>query len=196
MKNSTTYSVPNTSLVSNYIAKWNADPILVGNNKALDKLFAQVYPTNTAVEEVLVKVITLNCLFSTRVLDKDIQTVTACIVGIANMDARLKAGDISLVKELCRAFGQSKLKEYQSFASKYCAFHNPDAFPPYDRFVRFVLQQYCRQKVLKNIKITSLDDYNVYVYAIDQLKKQYGLNPNYRELDHWLWLMGKGVTLP
>ena len=190
------FSTPTKKLAYEYIAKWKKDLILVRNNEALDKLFKKIYPNNTDIKEVLTKVLPLNSLFSARVRDKDIQKVAETIASFPNIDTRLKKGDLTLVNDLCNAFEKAGLLRYQSFASKYCAFHNPQAFPPYDHFVRNVLQQYCRQGVLKSIRITALDDYDVYVSALQQIKTNYEISCDFRELDHWLWLMGKGVQLP
>ncbi|WP_104743430.1 hypothetical protein [Helicobacter cinaedi] len=101
-----------------------------------------------------------------------------------------------------------------SFATKYCFHHNQNAFRIYDSFVREVLVFFNNGKSdksnakfnipsklvgtnfygkkLTNKELKDYDTYNTFLQAIDEFAKHYGLeNENTRDLDHFLWILGK-----
>lgn len=108
----------------------------------------------------------------------------------------------------------SKKKVFYSFATKYCFHHNQNAFRIYDSFVREVLVFFNNGKSdtsnakfnipselvgtnfygkkLTNKELKDYDTYNTFLQAIDEFAKHYGLeNENTRDLDHFLWILGK-----
>lgn len=107
-----------------------------------------------------------------------------------------------------------KKKVFYSFATKYCFHHNQNAFRIYDSFVREVLVFFNNGKSdtsnakfnipsklvgtnfygkkLTNKELKDYDTYNTFLQAIDEFAKHYGLeNENTRDLDHFLWILGK-----
>ena len=102
-----------------------------------------------------------------------------------------------------------------SFATKYCFHHNQNAFRIYDSFVREVLVFFNNGKSdtsnakfadmpselvgtnfygkkLTNKELKDYDTYNTFLQAIDEFAKHYGLeNENTRDLDYFLWILGK-----
>lgn len=108
-------------------------------------------------------------------------------------------------------------KKFYSFATKYCFHHNQDAFVIYDRFVSEVLMFFNQgSKSKKNLMIDRLKkideilkiantnffgknlnskafkSYDVFLDAMEQFAKYYGLEKiKPRELDHFLWVLGK-----
>ncbi len=61
---------------------------------ALNKLFYRTYPRNDDLDEVLVKVATLNDFYSTNIYN--IFVVAKHILGIANIDKRLANGEMKV----------------------------------------------------------------------------------------------------
>ncbi|STP13484.1 hypothetical protein [Helicobacter cinaedi] len=107
-----------------------------------------------------------------------------------------------------------KKKVFYSFATKYCFHHNQNAFRIYDSFVREVLVFFNNGKSdtsnkfadipselvgtnfygkkLIDTKLRKLENYDTFLKAIDRFAKFYGLkNENTRDLDHFLWILGK-----
>ncbi len=98
-----------------------------------------------------------------------------------------------------------------SFATKYCCNHNPDKFPIYDSFVAKVLAYYQKkenflddqglieawQEASRKPGVMSKaealkDSYEGLFYpVITKFRDTYCKGYSYRDLDHFLWLMGK-----
>lgn len=103
---------------------------------ALQKLL-QVFPGNTVTDEILLKVITLNQIYSTSIFA--VQTV-AKMIQKANIDAALNAGDPGVVHRIARlnfTSADGKVVDWSiySFATKYCALHQPRHYPIYDGLI-------------------------------------------------------------
>ena len=128
-------STPSKEECSKYLEKEIAEHYTVGA-KTVTQIF-KLYPTNTVLEEVLVKVLVLNDLYSTNILGT--YAVTKHIIGL-HIDERLKNGDASLVTDIAHIELNGKEKHFYSFATKYCAMHQPKLFPIYDRFVGEMLR--------------------------------------------------------
>jgi hypothetical protein len=91
---------------------------------ALGELLAQ-FPRNTDTSHVLLKVLVLNKLYSTRIRDIDVDPL-ARHIGSLGVDRRLSEGSVQAVDLIADC---PTLKRYYSFATKFCSWHNPDAYP-------------------------------------------------------------------
>lgn len=151
-------------------------------DNALQKLFTQLCPENTILEDVLIKCTTLNRLYSTNIFN--IRAVAEHI-HLLNIDERLHHGDLSLVESIAQA---TPKRRFYSFATKYCAMHQPGLYSIYDSNVHHVLRHYLR----KEYSDQSLKNYETYCQALRDFKLKYHLE----ELDAWrldkyLWRLGK-----
>src|SRR5580704_14109227 len=99
------------------------------------------FPKNSDMRHVLLKVLVLNKLYGTMIPDIKVETVAKHIVGL-DIDARISDGDLKVVADITAC---PDLKEYLSFASKFCSWHNPTAYPIYDGNVRACLWSYQKQ---------------------------------------------------
>ncbi len=91
---------------------------------------------------MLLKVVALNRLYSARVLDVDVETLARHIAGLG-IDALLAEGSSRAVDLIAHS---GKLRRgCFSFATKYCSWHNPDAYPIYDARVDECLWSYKKQ---------------------------------------------------
>ena len=157
--------------------------------KALDKLFHTLCPKNNDLSDILIKCSVLNKFYSTNVyyineLAKHIKEV--------NMDARLMNGDITLVNEIAKVPGRPR---YYSFATKYCSHHFPKIFPIYDNNVELVLKYFREKDDFASFKNEDLKDYLKFVEIVNAFRIKYELTQfNYKELDIYLWLLGKKAT--
>ena len=161
------------------------------------------YPDHKNKAAVEVKVKLLNLLYSTYILATN--RMTDHIYEMKKIDSRLKSGDKTLVKEIATLTIDGKSYDFYSFATKYCAYHNPEAFPIYDNIVANVLTQlfvddnlppytYTTKKNVANGYSKSafqvnLRDYDFYVQVYNTFMKEYGLwgKLTYREVDAYLW---------
>jgi len=161
------------------------------------------YPDHKSRAAVEVKVKLLNLLYSTYILATN--RMTDHIFDIKNIDALLKKGEHSLVKQIASINIDNKNYDFYSFATKYCAYHNPDAFPIYDNIVASVftklfedgnLEPYIctRKKGVENgysrtAFAAKLRDYDFYIAVYNRFMELYGLKGKltYRQVDAYLW---------
>jgi hypothetical protein len=120
----------------------------------------------------------------------DTSAVARHIVGL-RIDRRLHKHDLDLVNDMADIPGARRA---YSFASKYCALHQPAAYPIYDSFVDRLLWAYQRQDKFSTFRRKDLKDYPSFVAVLDDFRAWYGLHGiGLRRLDKFLWLYGKEV---
>ncbi len=176
--------------MTKYLSEWETLENYTLQEKALNKLFLETYNTNTAIEDILVKVAALNDFYSTNIFS--IYPVAKHIASM-NIDIRLKEGDLSLVNEIAKVESiEGKEHNFYSFATKYCSHHQPDKYAIYDSYVEKVLKYFRGTDGFHDFKDTDLKDYNCFFETLQQFKKYYGLSKyTLKELDRYLWLLGK-----
>jgi hypothetical protein len=156
---------------------------------ALDSLF-RTYPSNTVDWQVLLKVVALNRLYWTNILDVHGMTSRMCGAG-AEIDAALAAGAPEIVDRIA-SFGNGR-KEW-SFATKYCSWHCPEAYPIWDSRVRGYLLKLRRQTrhVFLGTNPELWSKYEEFRRIITDLRDHYNLgNVSVKDLDKFLYRHGK-----
>lgn len=171
--------------------------------KILDMLCRQ-YPANTTLEEVYLKADTLNRYYSTTIFS--ILPMAQGIIHIPDIDQRLLNGDPTLVKDNIQPNNDIATiipgHTNYSFATKYCACHNPAAYPIYDNIVADFFVAAIRSKHLAFPAIIGLsvsqirnrmkNDYAFYKAIYTAFMQQYNLTSlTYREVDWYIWTAGK-----
>lgn len=130
--------------VIKYLNKWDSLENYVLQEKSLDKLFINTYPNNIEIEDILIKVSSLNDFYSTNIFS--VFPVAKHILEL-NIDKRLKRKDTTLVNDISNVEINGKNKHFYSFATKYCSHHDPINYPIYDNYVDKVLN-YFRKKTV------------------------------------------------
>ena len=171
--------------------------------KILDMLCRQ-YPANTTLEEVYLKADTLNHYYSTNIFS--ILSMAKEIIHISNIDQRLQNGDPTLVKDNTKPNNDIATiipgHTNYSFATKYCACHNPAAYPIYDNIVADFFVAAIKSGHLTCLAITGLsisqirnrmrNDYVFYKNIYTAFMQQYNLTTlTFREVDWYIWAAGK-----
>ena len=176
--------------VDKYLNKWNRLENYVDQENALEKLFQGCCRNNTCIECVLLKVAALNTFYSTNVYST--YDMAKHILSISDIDTRLKNGDLALVDEIADLKLKRKPRRFYSFATKYCSFHNPNAYPIYDRHVDKVLHYFMEKDQFIGRTTCNLKDYGTFVSVIQAFQKFYNLqNYNFKQIDKYLWQLGK-----
>jgi hypothetical protein len=162
---------------------------------ALFKLFKQ-YPENTDLSEVLLKVVTLNFLYSTRIRVKSLYSPTVYDVAQhivdRKIDESLRLGDEGLVEKITNIGVADKIHYYYVFATKYCSFHRPESYPIFDSRVKEYLWQLRNKGGLRRFQQQVLWNYAEFKKIINELRDQYGLRDcPYKQIDAFLFLEGK-----
>lgn len=181
---------PTIDAVNNYLDLWDSLENYVLQEQSLDKLFFETYPNNTDIRDILVKASTLNDFYSTNIFS--IFPVAKHIHAL-NIDERLHAGDDSLVNEIALVdMGGGIIRNFYSFATKYCSHHFPVIYPIYDSYVEKVLIAYKKQDRFAMFTRNDLKDYPTFKAIIIKFSDYYGLNKfNLKDIDRYLWQLGK-----
>ena len=148
-----------------------------------------ICPENTDMSDILLKVAALNDFYSTNIFS--VYPVAKHILSL-NIDDRLKTGDVALVSDIQKVTINGVEKNFYSFATKYCSHHRPLDFPIYDSYVEKVLCYFRDRDKFASFKTPELKDYAKFKGTLIDFGSFYGLDRyNLKEIDKYMWLLGK-----
>lgn len=181
---------PSDIIINEYLKKWDSLETYVLQESSLKKLFSQTYPLNVEMDDVLIKVCSLNDFYNTNIFSPFI--VAKHIVSL-KIDDRLKNNDLELVNDIAKTkVNENKEINFYSFATKYCSHHKPKVYPIYDSFVEKLLMYFKREDKFYKFKKSDLRNYSDYRNILVEFQKFYGLEKyNLKEIDKYLWQAGK-----
>lgn len=180
---------PSNEQVDLYLSKWENLENYRLQEVALNRLFFELCPKNTDVIDILLKASTLNDFYSTNIFS--IYPVAKHIFAL-DIDARLKAGDVTLVRDIQYVKIGDTEKNFYSFASKYCSHHNPLDYPIYDSYVDVVLRYFRIRDAFSNFQDVDLKDYVKFKGILIDFSVFYGLDKyNLKQIDQYVWQLGK-----
>ena len=185
-----TITKPSESEIDKYLKKWDSLENYVLQESSLKKLFSVTYPYNINMDEVLIKVCSLNDFYSTNIFSPFI--IAKHIVSL-KIDERLKNEDLELVNDIAKVKvnGNKEIKFY-SFATKYCSHHKPTVYPIYDSFVEKLLMYFKKTDKFYKFKKEDLKNYPIYRNILIGFRTFYRLEKyNLKEIDKYLWQAGK-----
>jgi uncharacterized protein (UPF0335 family) len=143
------------------------------------------------VQEVRVKVELINSLYRTNVLAT--LKMAKHIVRLKRLDDQLKKGNAKVVDRIRKAKFGGKERSFLSFASKYAHFHNPDAFPIYDKYAFGAMRQLGKQRLSTPHQV---DSYETFFQSMKEFRQQAGLTAiSWKDLDKFLSLYGRKKRL-
>ena len=176
--------------VERYLLIWEQLENYKMQERALDKLFSHTYPHNNNIEDVLVKVATLNDFYSTNIFSG--YMVAKHILEL-DIDERLEAADDTLVNEIASIVTKDgRTKNFYSFATKYCSHHRPYDYAIYDSYVDRVLRYFRNVDRFSDFEDTDLKNYVKFRKTLTDFQEFYGLQKyNLKLLDRYLWQLGK-----
>jgi hypothetical protein len=182
--------MPTSALVAEECRQFDSDHWTKLCEESMRQLYQQ-FPENELVSHVLLKTMTLNTLYSTRVNYVDLVPLAEHITRL-RIDGLLKAGDLSAVRRIFRCEG---MRDYYSFATKYCSWHNPCAYPIYDRYVDEALWAYRKRGWVDAFKRQDLSYYDRFVGIVSAFRSRYGLDVvTFRNVDKFLWRTGERLV--
>ena len=183
--------VPNPSIeqVDIYLTKWDGLENYHLQEDALNKLFFELCPKNTDIIDILLKASTLNDFYSTNIFS--IYPVAKHIRSL-NIDTRLDAGDVTLVRDIQHVTISNKKRSFYSFATKYCSHHNPLDYPIYDSYVDEVLRYFRNRDNFSDFQNDELKDYVRFKDILIDFRGFYDLETyNLKQIDQYVWQLGK-----
>ena len=137
---------------------------------------------------VIAKVAVLNALYATRIMN--IYPVVNRILEL-DIDARLAAGDETVVDEIAWVRLGKKKRKLLSFASKYCHWHEPKRFQIFDSRVEAMLLAYRRRYGFAKFRNWELREYPSFSRIISEFRAFFGLKDfSRKEIDKFLWVEG------
>ncbi len=177
---------PSAELIDEYLELWDIEQKdnYVPKERCLEKLFYK-YPANVDIDEVLIKVSSLDDLYITKIKSSHIVPVAKHIVEL-NIDRRLPYRDLDLVNEIA---DNEATNEYYSFAAKYCRFHFPEDYPMYDSHVDGMLQFFMQDDdSFEWQKDNTLRYYPIFHAVLKKFIKRYKLGGfSLKQIDRYLW---------
>lgn len=180
---------PSNDQVELYLKKWYSLENYRLQEDALNKLFFELCPKNKDITDILLKASTLNSFYSTNIFSIYPVAKHICVLDI---DARLKAGDMNLVGDIQHVTIGDTLKNFYSFATKYCSHHNPFDYPIYDSYVDEVLRYFKKRDGFSDFQDGDLKDYAKFKSILIYFRSYYGLNKyNLKQIDQYVWQLGK-----
>lgn len=180
---------PDEKMVNAYLKEWGTLENYILQENSLNLLFHELCPNNSKIEEILLKVSTLNDFYSTNIFDT--YTVSKHILN-CKIDEELEKGNIGLVNKIALVAIAGKTLNFYSFASKYCSHHKPETYPIYDSYVEKMLMYFKKTDNFFQFKKDELKKYDKFLAVIQAFKRSYNLDTfSLRQIDIYLWLAGK-----
>jgi len=181
---------PSEDEIKKYLNLWDSLENYVLQESSLKKLFTETYPANNSMDDVLIKVCSLNDFYSTNIFSPF--TVAKHIVSLS-IDERLQNDDFHLVNDIASVqMNGNRIILFYSFATKYCSHHRPTTYPIYDSFVEKLLMYFKKYDKFYEFKKEELKNYVSYRNILLKFQNYYNLNYfNLKEIDKYLWQAGK-----
>jgi len=180
---------PSNEQVDYYLEKWIELESYRLQEDALNKLFFELCPKNKDITDILLKASTLNNFYSTNIFS--IYPVAKHIRSL-NIDTRLDAGDVTLVRDIQHVTISNKKRSFYSFATKYCSHHNPLDYPIYDSYVDEVLRYFRNRDNFSDFQNDELKDYVRFKDILIDFRGFYDLDTyNLKQIDQYVWQLGK-----
>jgi len=181
---------PSQVEVEHYLKLWDSLENYSLQESSLKKLFSKTYPLNNDIDEVLIKVSTLNAFYSTNIFSPF--TVAKHIVNL-NIDTALQDADLTIANKIASiTMNGGKRKNFYSFATKYCSHHRPEIYPIYDSFVEKMLIYFKKKDVFDSFSNEDLKIYPVFKKVLSKFRDYYRLESfDLKQIDKYLWQAGK-----
>lgn len=185
---------PSKTEVKKYLKLWDSLENYILQESSLRKLFIKTYPLNDDLDDVLIKVCALNDFYSTNIFSPF--TIAKHIVSL-KIDNLLKENNLQIVNKIAKVkMSGGKVKNFYSFATKYCNHHKPEVYPIYDSYLEKILLYFKKKDKFSSFFQKDLKMYPKYKSVLIDFKKFYKLESfNFKQLDRYLWQLGKKYFL-
>jgi len=190
MKNNLNIIKPSEKEVEKYLALWNDLDNYSLQESSLRKLFTKTYPLNNDLDDILIKVCSLNDFYSTNIFSPF--TVAKHILKL-QIDNSLASEDLSIVNKIAKVrMNGGNVKNFYSFATKYCSHHKPTIYPIYDSYVEKILVYFRRTDNFYKFSNIDLKTYELFRDILENFRSYYKLEKfDIKQIDKYLWQAGK-----
>ena len=183
---------PTTEYIRNRLKETHGKDRYFGADPAVRRVFDQ-WPENREHAEVLAKVTVLNALYATRIMN--VYPVVDRILEL-KIDRRLRAGDETLVGDVAKVKLGRKHRILLSFATKYCAWHQPEEYQIFDANVEWIIWEYRKRYGFADYRRYAIRDYPTFARLISEFRDFFGLKQFTRkQIDKFLWIERRQVQI-
>lgn len=181
---------PSKTEVNEYLRLWDSLENYTLQESSLRKLFTKMYPLNSDLDDVLIKVCALNDFYSTNIFSPF--TVAKHIVAL-KIDDNLAKDDLGIVNKIANVkMNGEKSINFYSFATKYCSHHKPTVYPIYDSYVEKILVYFKKKDNFFDFVRPDLRSYAKFRDILMKFREYYDLQRfNLKQIDQYLWQAGK-----
>jgi hypothetical protein len=182
---------PTVELVDAECDEFDKDPSTRLTEDALSLLLSH-FPQNVELTHILLKVAVLNQLYGTNILA--VEKVARHIADL-NIDLLLVDESSEVVDLIANVSLNGKARNNFSFATKYCGWHKPFAYPIYDGNVVTSLVAYKKQDRFADFEDDeSLRKFAKFLKVIRDFQTYYELHScDFKRLDKFLWRLGNRI---
>jgi len=178
-------AIPTPERVDAAIQKFDHDNELA--EQALKELFRQ-YPGNGDLRHVLLKIAAVNSLCQTCIFAMD-AVARHIHAHHEEIDSFLAAGSIEAVDKIAKVTIKGKVYNFFSFATKYCSWQNPDAYPVYDSHVDHYLWTLQQHNRFASFLHPDLWNYSRFHKIMTDFRKFHGLNSySFKQIDKFFFV--------
>jgi len=183
---------PTPKKLQEFVERWEILPKYPTQERCLNILYSKHFPRNMKLEDVLIKVSSLNDFYSTNIFDS--HRVAKHIVDL-KIDSAIRNQCTLIVNQIALVkMSNGKIKNFYSFATKYCSHHFPNDYPIYDSYIHKMLNAYKKRDHFARSKNDNLRDYPAFKEIMIEFRSYYGLhNFSLKKIDQFLWQAGKSV---
>jgi hypothetical protein len=174
--------------IDDEIAKFDSEEAIVEDTV---RALLVALPNNREFTHVHLKVIGINQLYRARVLNIDAEPLARHIWSL-NLDRILSSGSPEAVTLIhgCK----TTRNKYYSFATKFCSWHNQEAYSLWDYNVDEALWSYKRKDGFAKFKRQELLKYSRLVEIVKEFREFYGLQRHsLKNIDKFLWRVGATI---
>ena len=161
------------SAIDTVIEAFNADFETERTESTLRELI-RTYPDNQDIRHILVKVVAINTLYHARVLDVDIHPLAIHIASIEGLDEMLRKDRLTPSMQ-SGVRGERGRNTSLCAYSKYCSWHNQDAYAIYDGNVWQALVEYRSRKRGFTFKDAEAKNCEGFRAIVKRFQSHYGL---------------------
>lgn len=181
---------PSKKEVQKYLKLWDSLENDVSQESSLRKLFTVTYPENNDLDDVLIKVCSLNDFYNTNIFSPF--TVAKHIINL-KIDKKLEESNLEIVNKIADiSVNGGKRINFYSFATKYCSHHKPAVYPIYDSYVEKMLMFFKRNDEFAKFIKNDLREYKRYKEILLNFQSFYDLKDfGLKQIDKYLWQAGK-----
>ncbi len=164
-------------------------------NQTLSELFQQ-FPGNQDPRYVLVKVIAINSLCHTNLFP--LESIASHIhQHHLSIDEAISKGSPDGIDLIAKVTIKGKPHNFYSFATKFCSWHNSDAYPAYDSHVDHCLWSLQKQNPFSAFHHADLWNYPRFLQIMQDFRSFYGVTDfSWAEINNFLYVEGAPPPAP